>query len=179
MLYLIRKALDQGKDRLKGDVEMDSGFFGGHGNGGGNNEKLGKAMKKKTVVMAAVERRGRMRAEVVPDNTADTHYRFLEVNVSRKNTRLITDASNQYVNAAYGYKRESVIHRFKEYVKGDVHVNTIEGFWGHLKRSIRGTHKAISKQYFQSYLNGFVFHYNNRRSDKQRFSCLLDTLLHA
>lgn len=64
-------------------------------------------------------------------------------------------------------------------LRGDVHVNSVERFWSHVKNSIKGTHKVISKQYLQSYLDGFVFHYNNRHNDRDRFSSLIYTLLRA
>lgn len=179
MLTLIRKALGQDSDKLKGDVEMDSAYFGGRRYGGKNNSKLSDAVKAKTVVMGAVERGGKMRALVVPDNTAITHGDFLANNIDRERTRLLTDKTNKLTNTAKDYNREAVDHGRKEYARGDVHVNNIETFWSHVKRSIKGTHKVISKDYFQSYLDGFVFHYNNRYNDKARFSCLLETLLHA
>ncbi len=178
ILYLIRKALTQDTDKLSGDVEMDGAYFGGRRYGGKDN-KGSKALKAKSAVMAAVERGGDIKAEVVSDMTADSHWGFIQKNISQTNTRLLTDKSNRYDNAASGYKRESVDHGRKEYVRGDVHVNRIETFWSHVKRSIAGTHKIISKEYFQTYLDGFVFHYNNRHSDKERFSALLGILLHA
>lgn len=179
MLHMIRKALKQDTDKLSGDVEMDTAYFGGRKNAGRNNENLGSAVAAKSIVMGAVARKGKMRALVVPDATAVTHGDFLIGNVARENTRLMTDKSNRYVHSARLYNREWVDHSRKEYVRGDVYTNTIETFWSHVKRSIKGTHKVISKQHLQSYLDGFVFHYNNRYSDKQRFSLLLETLLHA
>ena len=178
MLHFIRKSLAQGTDKLKGNVEMDSAYFGGRKYGGKNNEKLGDAVRAKTVVMGAVERGSDMRASVVPNNTAITHGEFLNQNID-KTARLLTDKTNRLDIVAKEYIRETVDHSKGEYVRGDVYTNTIEGFWSHVKRSIKGTHKVISKDYFQSYLDGFVFHYNNRYSDKQRFSLLLETLLHA
>ena len=179
MLKLIRQALTQSHDKLKGDVEMDSAYFGGRKYGGKNNEKLADAVKAKTVVMGAVERGGKIRALVVPDSTANTHGEFLANNVDTAHTRLLTDKTNRLNKVAQAYERHTVDHSKREYARGDVHVNHIETFWSHVKRSIKGTHKVISKDYFQTYLDGFVFHYNNRYSDKARFSCLLDTLLHA
>lgn len=67
----------------------------------------------------------------------------------------------------------------KEYVRGDIHVNNVESFWSHIKRSIKGTHKSVSKKYLQSYLDGFVWHRNNRYNDKARFVALLGILVHA
>lgn len=42
---------------------------------------------------------------------------------------------------------------------------------------MKGTHKVVSKKYLQNYLDGFVFHYDNRHNDKTRFSALLGTVL--
>jgi transposase len=92
-------------------------------------------------------------------------------------TRLMTDKSQSYINAAKGYARETVDHSRKEYLRGNVYVNTMDSFWAHVKRSVTGTNKVISKKYLQSYLDGFVFHYNNRHSDNERFSSLLGALL--
>ena len=49
--------------------------------------------------------------------------------------------------------------------------------WSHVKRSIAGTHKHVSRRHLQSYVDGFVFHRNNRHNDSQRFAVLLGTLL--
>ncbi len=176
MLNLIRKALPPNTAGLSGEVEMDSGYFGGKGKGGSNNENLGQVMKDKVVVMAAVERGGRLKAEVMPNASAKSHRSFLWRNVYMKDTKLMTDKANQYDKVAIGYDRHSVNHSRKEYVRGTVHVNRVESFWGHVKRSIKGTHKAVSKKYFPAYLNGFVWHYNERYSDSQRFASLIGAL---
>jgi len=178
ILHFIRKSLTQNTDKLKGDVEMDSAYFGGRKYGGKNNEKLGDAVRAKAVVFGAIERNGQIRTEMMPDNTSLSHKIFLEKNISDK-SRLMTDKTNRLDKVAKGYDRHSVDHSKGEYVRGDVYVNSIEAFWSHIKRSIKGTHKVISKKHLQTYLDGFVFHYNNRYNDKQRFEVLLDTLLHA
>jgi len=178
MLHLIRKALKQDDEKLNGDVESDHGFFGGRHYGGKNNEQLGVAMESKSVVIAAVERKGKMKASVLKSYGTLPTEEFIDRNVS-KEARLITDGGRSFYKIGKEYKSHEVINHKKEYVRGDVYVNTVETFWSHVKRSIKGTHKVISKQHLQSYLDGFVFHYNNRYSDKQRFSLLLETLLHA
>lgn len=179
MLTVIRKALTQGGRRLKGDVEMDEGYFGGKGYAGKNNELLGVVMSKKSPIVAAIERGGAMKAEVTPNVTAQTIGNFLNKNIEPNGTRLFTDQSNRYDSVAKHYNRQSVDHGRKEYVRGDIHVNNVESFWAHIKRSIKGTHKAVSKKYLQSYLDGFVWHRNNRYSDKARFEALLGILIHA
>lgn len=179
MLTLIRKALKQGEDVLRGDVEIDVGYFGGKGHAGRDNRDLSKVMRDKSVIIAAKQRGGEIRASVVPDASAKTHKNFLWQNVSTQGTRLMTDSTNALEKVAVGYDRHMVDHHRGEYVRGDVHVNSIETFWAHVKRSMRGTHKVISKKYLQSYLDGFVFHANNQRTDRQRFEALLGMILRA
>ena len=177
ILSLIRKSLSQPLRPLKGHVEMDEGFFGGKGNGGTYNKNQKAVMKAKSIVHAAIERDGEARAEVSKNGSAFTIRMFLERYIER-NTRLLTDQSNHYKRVTkQDYKREYVNHSKKEYVRGDVHVNNVESFWSHVKRSIKGTHKWVSKKHLQSYLDGFVWLRNNRHNDNARFSALLGALL--
>lgn len=179
ILTVIRKALTQGGNKLWGDVEMDEGYFGGKGYGGKYNKNASAVMQDKSVVVAAIKRGGDMKAEVTPNVTSQTIGIFLDKNVEPQGTRLITDQSNRYERVAKAYNRQAVNHGRKEYVRGDVHVNSVESFWSHIKRSIKGTHKSVSKKYLQSYLDGFVWHRNNRYNDKARFEALLGILVRA
>jgi transposase len=128
-------------------------------------------------VLAAIERKGQARAQVVSSGSAKNHKNFLWQNVSTKDTKLMTDKALQLDNVARPYDRHSVHHKKKEFVRGKAHTNTVDWFWSHVKGSLRGTHKHVSPKYLQSYLDGFVFHYNNAGSDKERFFALLDTVL--
>lgn len=178
ILSQIRKALKQDNKPLWGVVEMDSGFIGGRHYGGKNNEKLGEAMKKKSVVTIAVERGGRMKAKFRPNVTANDLESFVMEHVKEHST-LMTDDAKAYKRVADIYDHQTVKHTKGEYVRGRVHVNRIETFISHLKRSISGTFKTISKEHLQSYLDAFVFHYNNRRNDRTRFSLLLESVVSA
>lgn len=178
ILKNIREALSQHTNKLSGDVEMDTGYFGGRQRAGKDNVNLSAAMAKKGVVMAAVERGGNMKAKVVADSTAKSHGDFLQESVEL-GSRLLTDGTNRLDKVAVGYDRHSVNHSKKEWARGDVYIASAERFFGHAKRSIKGTHKVISRKYLQSYLDGFVFHYNNRHNDKERFAVLLGALIHA
>jgi transposase-like protein len=169
--------LEQNDEKLRGDVEIDTGYFGGKGNAGVNNERLSHVMAKKAVVIVAVERGGRVKAEVTPNNTSETMTSFIKRNIETKLTNTLTDSSNVYFKSDKTHDRYSVDHHKGEYVRGDVHINTVETFFAHLKRSIKGTFKSLSRRHLQSYLDAFVFHYNNRYNDKERFSLLLGMLL--
>ncbi len=178
ILKLIRQALKQGNDKLSGDIETDTGYFGGKHYGGKNNEQLGDVMKRKVVVQVAAERGGKIKASVTKDASADAIWNFVRENI-KDNSTLLTDGSNRYKMLNRHYSIQSVNHSKGVYSKDGVHVNKIETFFSHLKRSIRGTFKSVSKEQMQTYLDAFVFHYNNRHNDKERFGVLLGALLHA
>lgn len=178
ILMLIRKALKQDNDKLRGTVEMDSAYMGGRKKAGRDNENLGEVMASKSVLTVAVERRGRIRAFIGPNVGAETLEKFVTNNIE-EGSNLLTDQARTYARLAGRYNVGSVNHSKGEYVRGVVHINTTETWFSHIKNSIRGTHKVISKEYLQNYLDGFVFHYNNRRNDRERFVLLLETLLHA
>ena len=177
MARLIRGTLKQSEEPLKGEVELDLAYFGGKGDAGKNSERLSDVFKAKTRVLAAIERKRQARAQVVSSGSAKNHKNFLWQNVSTKGTRLMTDKALQLDNVARPYDRHRVHHKKKEFVRGRAHTQTVDWFWSNVKGSIRGTHKSVSPKYLQSYLDGFVFHYNNARSDKARFFALLDTVL--
>ena len=172
ILKLIRQALKQGNDKLSGDIETDTGYFGGKHYGGKNNEQLGDVMKRKVVVQVAAERGGKIKASVTKDASADAIWNFVRENI-KDNSTLLTDGSNRYKMLNRHYSIQSVNHSKGVYSKDGVHVNKIETFFSHLKRSIRGTFKSVSKEQMQTYLDAFVFHYNNRHNDKERFGVLL------
>ena len=179
MAKLIRGALKQSDEPLKGNVELDLAFFGGKGDAGKNNERLSDVMRAKTKVLAAIERKGKARAQIVASGSAKNHKNFLWQNVSTKGTKLMTDKALQLDNVARPYDRHSVHHKKREFVRGNVHTNTVDWFRSHVKGSLRGTHKTVSPKYLQSYLDGFVFHRNNAHSDKERFEALVDIVLRA
>lgn len=177
MAFLIRGVLKQSQEPLKGEVELDLAYFGGKGVAGKNNERLSDVFRAKTKVLAAIERKREARAQVVGSGSAKNHKNFLWQNVSTKDTKLMTDKALQLDNVARPYDRHSVHHKKREFVRGRVHTQTVDWFWSHVKGSLRGTHKHVSPKYLQSYLDGFVFHYNNAGTDRERFFSLLDTVL--
>ena len=127
-------------------------------------------MKELIDVFRMTELPEETRAKVVPVVSAGSVTRFINETVTDGST-LYTDGSVRYPN--FPYKRETVNHGKGEYVRGDVHVNSVESFHGHVKRSIRGVYKSVSKKHYQSYLDAYVWHRNNRRNDRLRFGALL------
>ena len=175
ILSLIRKALSNQGDKLSGTVETDASMIGGKKK---RNEEITQAYANKSTIMGAVERDGEVRLKIV-ENTGKVHtVDFVEENIE-KGSIVMTDKHSSYISIAKGYDRHFVNHSMKEFVRGDVYINTVEAFFAHIKRSINGTYKVISKKHLQSYLDVFVFHRNNRHNDKQRFEVLLDTVINA
>lgn len=177
ILKLIRESLGQNNKKLQGKVEVDEAYFGGRGEGGRYNKNAKKVMVEKARVITAIEREGQMKSKQVPNLEAKTIMGFVHENVDPTNTILFTDESNRYDNLMFEYNRQSVNHSKKQYVNKHIHINHVESFWAHVKRCLKGTHKVVSKKYLQTYLDAFVFHYNNRHSDRLRFSVLPDALL--
>ena len=171
MLMQIRKALGDDTGKLKDIVEIDVGYLGGV-------RSVKNRMSNKTNVLAAKQRGGNIKAYVVEDAGAQTHKDFLDAHVER-NSILMTDKTKVLDKVAKPYDRYSVDHGRSEYVRGPVHVNNLEAFFSHVKRSVTGVHKSISQKHAQNYLNGYVFQWNNGRSDKERFALLLGRLLQS
>lgn len=72
------------------------------------------------------------------------------------------------------YQHQTIKHMLREYVRGEVHTNTIENFWSVLKRGIYGTYHFISTYHVQNYLEEFAFRFNSRTfTEAQRFDTLI------
>ena len=94
--------------------------------------------------------------------------------MGEEGSRVHTDKGKAYGDLdIHGFQHERVDHSKKEYVRGDVHTNTIEGFWGALKRGINGTYVWVSAKHLQKYLWEFEFRHNLRREPWLMFQLLL------
>jgi len=168
MTHQIRSLMTQGKSPLDGTVEIDETYIGGKRRGG----KRGRGTDKAAVV-GVVQRGGSVRAKHVDNVKSATVIPILRNNVVL-GSAVMTDEFPVYNRVGRdGYLHEVIQHGIKQYVRGNVHTNTIEGFWSQVKRSISGTHHAVSKKYLQFYLNEFVFRYNHRDSSLPMFHLLL------
>ena len=112
--------------------------------------------------MALVERGGRVRSFHVETATKDTVRQILVTNASRA-SKLHTDESNLYMAVGKEFAgHETVTHSADEYVRGDVHTNTIEGFFSIFKRGMRGVYQHCSEKHLHRYLVEFDHRYNHR-----------------
>jgi len=169
MAKQIRSLMTQGKDLLDGTVEVDETYVGGKRRG-----RRGRGADGKTAVVGIAQRKGHVRVSKVDNVRATTVIPMIRENV-KLGSAVMTDEFPVYNRVSKdGYLHEVIQHAVKEYVRGNVHTNTIEGFWSQVKRSISGTHHAVSPKYLQFYLNEFVFHYNHRTSHRTMFELLLE-----
>jgi len=168
---------------LSGVVEADETYIGGKdrnrhawqksarqrelGIGGHRYGKIG--------VIGAIERKGNVVARVIGSQDAPTLAGFVRKVVDKKNVRLVvTDENKDYNYIHKDIPHDAVRHSAGEYVRGEVHTNSIESFWSLLKRGVVGTYHNVSAKYLPFYLNEFSFRFNNR-NNRDMFADLITT----
>lgn len=174
MFRQIRSLLSEPDMQLEGEaVEMDETYVGGkRRNGRRGRPPAGD--KKKTCVVGAVERKGRVVAVVANDATRATLHGIAQERILPEST-VFTDELSAYdgLDGVNGYEHRRINHSSGVYVVGDVYTNTIEGFWSLVKRGIGGVYHQVSQKYLQSYLNEYSFRYNRRDQGNLIFNAFL------
>jgi transposase len=187
MLRLIRTDLmAQGyQGPLSGTVEADETAIGGkprvahlktqHAAGikpYSNESRAWHAARKQTV-FAMVEREGQVHAGVIPDSRRKSVMPPIRERIVPGSV-VYTDESSSYLTLnREGYKHSHVPHGQRIYVRGNVHTNTVEGFFALLKNGILGTYHSVSPHRLESYVNEYVWRYNHRDDDAAQFRTLL------
>jgi hypothetical protein len=116
----------------------------------------------KEIAFSLVERGGKVRSFHVPAVNARTLRPILVTQVDRKSF-LMTDDAGQYRPIGPEFAGFATVnHGIEEYVRGDAHTNTIEGYFSLLKRGINGVYHHVSQQHLKRYLGEFDFRYNER-----------------
>jgi transposase-like protein len=120
------------------------------------------------MVVGAIQRGGpvRMRAEKRAKNPSQKIMReFIAETTEPDTERIYTDEHPAYFGTQdHDTKHESVNHRAKEYVRGDVHTNSIENAWSLFKRSVVGSYHKVSEKHLDAYLDEFEWRFNNRKN---------------
>jgi transposase-like protein len=120
-----------------------------------------------------VQRKGRLAAVTVPNVKRASVLPHVRQRVLPKSV-VYTDELKSYNRLRRsGYQHKRIHHAEKVYVSGDVHTNTIEGFWSLMKRGINGVYHAVSAKHLQGYLNEYTFRYNHRSKSEVQFKKLL------
>ncbi len=145
---------------LDGIVEVDETWIGGKRRGVGRGRKVNK-----TVVVGAADRDdGEIRLRIVPAAKQKYLTGFIK-DVTDKDATIYTDDNRAYMDLPLrGRKHDSVNHSVGEYVRADVHTNTVEGVWSLFKRSIVGSYHQLSVKHLPAYLDEMAFRFNNRQN---------------
>lgn len=171
MFHQIRTLLGEDISKLDGEVEVDETYIGGRKKG-----KRGCGADGKSKVVGATQRNGKVVAQVVSDVKRHTLVPFTVQKVAHDAT-LFTDEFPGYDHLArIGYNHKRIMHHAKEYVRGNIHINSIEGFWSLVKRGISGVYNSVSPQYLQLYLNEYAFRYNHRKAEAPMFKIFLSRI---
>jgi len=170
MGHQIRKHMDfvDGNPPLSGKVEADECFIGGYKEGsyGGRG---------KTILFGMLDRDGDIVTKVVPDRKSKSLVPLIEKHIT-EGSSVYTDFHSAYeVIKTKGYNHQRVNHSQKEYVRGDIHTNTIESYWSRLQLSIRGTHIHVSPKHLEKYAKEFEYRFNSRNHPEKMISELLST----
>jgi transposase-like protein len=131
----------------------------------GEKIDTGRGSSRKVPVVVLVERGGHARSYRMANVTADELGRVIRRNVART-AHLRTDQFASYIKPGRAYaSHETVNHWLNEWVRGDAHTNTAEGFFSILKRGINGTYHHVSEAHLPRYLSEFDFRYNTRSAN--------------
>jgi transposase-like protein len=176
MMHRLREAMRAGRlEPMGGEgkvVEADETYF--HNipeakrpatkTNGRPYSKSAKGQKYKRVIVSLVERGGPVRSFHVPFADGERVAEIVRHNIARE-TRLHTDESKFYTKVGREFAaHETVNHGEKEYGRGDVTTNTIEGYFSIFKRGMKGVYQHCGEQHLHRYLAEFDFRYNNRAS---------------
>ena len=155
LCHCIRKALYMPHALMMGVVEVDETYIGGKVKGRGR-----AYTGNNTAVVGAVERKGKAALETIDRTTSVKLRDFIRRHIVAE--AIFTDGYRAYGNLSTAKRRhETVNHSEEEWVRGDVHTNSIENAWSLFKRCVIGAYLRISKKHLDLYLDEFDFRFNN------------------
>jgi transposase-like protein len=174
MMHRLRLALQQdGGGVLSGEIEVDETYIGGKARNMHAAKRDAKikahGVKGKAAVFGMIERGGKVKAVHVPETKkADLQRRIHES--AEAGAAIFSDSHPMYTGLDVDFKH-AVVNHAVEYVRGNVHTNTMENFWSLLKRGLGGTYIAVEPFHLFRYLDEQAFRYNNRTdmNDADRF----------
>jgi transposase-like protein len=177
MAHLIRtRLMAQDAKPFRGGtpVEADETYMGGKRKGQFRTGRPGENSTM-TPVFGMVQRGGKVAAMPVRSVKGAT---LLPIVVERvlPGSTIYTDELKSYNGLGHttkNYTHQRIRHAERVYVSGDVHTNTIEGFWSLVKNGITGVYHSVSRKHLQGYLNEYVWRYNQRHEGRGRFQLLL------
>jgi len=176
MLHRLRYAFEhpEFKEVMGNPTEIDETYVAGKNKNRHYDKKVeGTGIANKTIVFGMLEREGNVQTKIVPANDGKTLKPIIRQGLI-EGTTIITDTAGAYKDLSLTFHHEVVNHGRGEYVRGEFHTNSIEGFWSQLKRGIYGIYHHASPKHLQSYCNEFALRYNTRKDTTcNRFNFVL------
>lgn len=167
MFMQIRKAFIEQPELMEGIIEADETYIGGKNKNRHADKKTqggqGRGGEDKTPVIGLLQRNGKVRAKKAKDVSMKTLNTFINANVKKGET-VSTDEWGGYNKVSEKFKHLIVAHGQGQYVVGEAHTNSLEGFWSLFKRGIVGQYHQISAKHLDKYVDEFCFRYNNRKN---------------
>jgi len=163
-----------------GTVEVDETFIGNDRTVKPKGNKKGRGFAHKHKILTLVDRNtGRAKSMIVDDLKTKTLLPILQENIAKEAT-IYTDEAGQYRSLSDDFaSHDFTRHGAGEYVRGDVHTNTIEGYFSIFKRGMKGVYQHCAKKHLHRYAAEFEFRYNNRKAngidDSQRAQNVLSS----
>lgn len=160
---------------LQGEIELDEMYLGGRETNKHESKKTegtqGRSIKTKTPIFGMVQRDGKACAMKVENTRAETLLPIIK-QFCIEHSMLFTDELSSYgMVGSAGYQHAIIRHGMKEYCRGNVTTNRIEGFWAHFKRMVFGMYHYVSREYLQRYIDEAIYRYNTRNnSESWRFA---------
>lgn len=153
----IRNAMFEQGELLRGIVEMDECYIGGKPRKGSGPHKRGRGTSKAPVV-GVLERGGNVIARPVDKAKLNSKSlaKFVRDNIDVADAILITDEYSGYIKIR-SFMRHAVINHQVAYVDGEIHTNSIESFWGLLKRGITGQYHRVTLRHLHQYITEFCY----------------------
>jgi len=174
MCHRIRFALANNKEKmLDGIVEVDETYIGGEERNKhlDKQSKVGGGVGGKAPVFGMLDRDdGIVITKPIQRANARTLKGMMKSYIHASSTIMSDEASPYRKTLLHFDGHDTVDHGRKEYVRGDVHTNTLDGFWSLLKRGIIGIYHKVSVDHLHRYCTEFSYRYNSRKmNDRERF----------
>ncbi len=130
------------------------------------------SLENKTTVLGMLERNGGVVTKIIEKATVEHVEEHIRTNI-KIGSQLLTDAAQMYKSFNDAYFHNYVNHDKNEFVRGKVHTQTIESFWSHLKRTIRGTHVHVSVKHLPKYMDEVAFRWQYKERQDEMFDIIL------